>query len=78
MQDFERSLAELGFSTIINKSGATETVFWKGIEPSGSWYFENDPDNFGMHYASDLDPNYVEPKEYADMDDDDDLSEVVF
>ena len=44
----------------------------------GYWYFVNDPDNSLMAYAADLDPNYVEPKEYADMDDDDDLSEVAF
>jgi hypothetical protein len=31
-----------------------------------------------MTYAADLDPNFTEPKEYAEMDDDDDLSEVAF
>jgi hypothetical protein len=78
MRDFERSLADLGFSTIVEKFGSTGAVFWKGIEPSGYWYFMNDPDRFSMAYASDFDPNRVEAKEYADMDDDDDLSEVAF
>jgi hypothetical protein len=78
IQDFERTLTELGFSTIIEKSGSIEKIFWKGIEPSGYWYFVNDPDRFAPSYASDLDPNYDEAKEYANMDDDDDLSEVVF
>ena len=44
----------------------------------GYWYFVNDPDNSLMAYAPELDPNFTEPKEYADMDDDDDLSEVAF
>jgi len=78
IQDFERTLTELGFSTIIEKSGAAEKMYWKGIEPSGYWYFVNDPDRFATSYASDLDSNYDEAKEYADMDDDDDLSEVIF
>jgi hypothetical protein len=38
----------------------------------------NDPDRFTVAYASDFDPNRVEAKEYADMDDDDDLSEAAF
>ena len=76
--DFESAVAGLGFAPIKIISGITETFCWKGIELPGYWYFVNDPDNFLMGYDSDLDPNYVEPKEYADMDDDDDLSEVVF
>jgi curved DNA-binding protein CbpA len=78
IEDFESALSKLGFSPIKVISGITETVRWTGIELPGYWYFMNDPDNFLMPYASDLDPNYVEPKEYADMDDDDDLGEVVF
>jgi hypothetical protein len=71
-------LTELGFSTVIEKSGAAEKMYWKGIEPSGYWYFVNDPDRFARSYASDFDPNRIEAKEYADMDDDDDLSETAF
>jgi hypothetical protein len=78
MPDFERTLTELGFSTIIEKSGPIEKIYWQGIEPSGYWYFVNDPDRFTVAYASDFDPNRVEAKEYADMDDDDDLSEAAF
>jgi hypothetical protein len=52
MQDFERSLAELGFCTIIEKSGAAEKVFWKGIEPSGYWYFMNDFEFFPAYSTS--------------------------
>jgi hypothetical protein len=78
VREFEGTLTELGFSTIIQKSAAAETMYWKGIEPSGYWYFVNDPDRFAMSYASDFDPNRIEAKEYADMDDDDDLSEAAF
>jgi hypothetical protein len=77
-EDFESALSKLGFSPIKVISGITETVRWRGIELPGYWYFVNDPDNSLMTYAADLGPNYVEPKEYADMDDDDDLSEVGF
>jgi hypothetical protein len=78
IEDFERSLTELGFATIIEKSGTAETVFWKGIEPSGYWYFINDPYNFCSNCSSDTDLESVKPKEYANMDDADDLSEVIF
>ena len=78
IEDFESALSKLGFSPIKVISGITETIRWRGIELPGYWYFVNDPDNSLMTYAADLDPNYVEPKEYADMDDDDDLSEVAF
>jgi hypothetical protein len=76
--DFEIALSKLGFSPIKIISGITETIRWRGIELPAYWYFVNDPDNSLMTYAADLDPNYVEPKEYAEMDDDDDLSEVAF
>jgi hypothetical protein len=78
LKEVESAVAGLGYTLIKIISGITETLCWKGIELPGYWYFMNDPDNFLMPYASDLDPNYVEPKEYADMDDDDDLGEVVF
>ena len=78
IEDFESALSKLGFSPIKVISGITETVRWTGIELPGYWYFVNDPDNSLMTYAADLDPNFIEPKEYADMDDDDDLSEVAF
>ena len=78
IEDFESSLAGLGYTLFKVISGIAETIYWRGIELPGYWYFVNDPDSFLMDYDSDLDPNYVEPKEYADMDDDDDLGEVVF
>jgi hypothetical protein len=78
VKDFEKTLAGQGFSLFKVISGITETVRWRGIELPPYWYFINDPDNFCSPYASELDPNYVELKEYADMDDDDDLSEVAF
>jgi hypothetical protein len=78
IEDFESALSKLGFSPIMVISGITETVRWRGIELPGYWYFVNDPDNSLMAYAPELDPNFTEPKEYADMDDDDDLSEVAF
>jgi hypothetical protein len=78
IEDFESALSKLGFSPIKVISGITETLRWRGIELPGYWYFVNNPDNSFMAYAADLDPNYVEPKEYAEMDDDDDLSEVAF
>ena len=78
MDDFESALSKLGFSPIKIISGITETIRWRGIELPGYWYFVNDPDNSSGVYHSELDPNYYEPKEYADMDDDDDLGEVVF
>ena len=78
IEDFESALSKLGFSPIKVISGITETVRWRGIELPGYWYFVNDPDNSLMAYAPELDPNFTEPKEYADMDDDDDLSEVAF
>jgi hypothetical protein len=76
--DFEKAVARLGFGLVKIKSGITETFCWKGIELPGYWYFVNDPDNSLMAYAPELDPNFTEPKEYADMDDDDDLSEIAF
>jgi curved DNA-binding protein CbpA len=78
IEDFESALSKLGSSPIKVISGITEAVRWRGIELPGYWYFVNDPDNFSISYDPYLDPNYVEPKEYADMDDDDDLGEVVF
>jgi hypothetical protein len=80
IENFESALSKLGFSTAkaISRITETETLCWKGIELPGYWYYVNDPDSFLMGYDSDLDPNYVEAKEYADMEDDDDLSEVVF
>jgi hypothetical protein len=52
IQDFERTLTELGFGTITEKSSSTETVFWKGIELSGYWYFENDFEFFPAYSTS--------------------------
>jgi hypothetical protein len=78
IEDFESSLVALGYTLFKVISGIAETIYWRGIELPGSWYFMYDPDNSLMAYAPELDPNFTEPKEYADMDDDDDLSEVAF
>lgn len=78
LERVESAVAGLGYTLIKVISGQTEKVAWKGIELPGYWYFVNDLDNYDGVYHSELDPNYYEPKEYADMDDDDDLSEVVF
>ena len=78
IENFESALSKHGFSPIKIISGISETIRWRGIELPGYWYFLNDPDNSLMTYAADLDPNFTEPKEYADLDDDDDLSEVAF
>lgn len=62
MRDFERTLAELGFSTIIEKSGSIEKVFWKGIEPSGYWYFINELEFFSANRISQSDSITIEAK----------------
>jgi hypothetical protein len=49
IQNFERTLTELGFTTVLEKPGSTEAVFWKGIEPSGYWYFVNDFEFFSAN-----------------------------
>jgi phage/plasmid-associated DNA primase len=78
IEDFESALSKFGFSQIKVISGITETVRWTGIELPGYWYFMNNLDNYFMPYAADLDQNFIEPKEYSDTEDDDDLSEVAF
>jgi len=62
IRDFERTLAELGFSTITEKSGAGEKIYWKGIEPSGYWYFVNDLEFFSADRISQSDTIAIEAK----------------
>jgi len=62
IQDFERGLAELGFSTTIEKSGSIKKIFWKGIEPSGYWYFVNDLEFFSANRISQSDTITIVPK----------------
>jgi hypothetical protein len=78
IEDFESYLAGLGYTLFKVISGITETIRWRGIELPGYWYFVNDPDNYSMPRYLDLDTNLTAPKEYIQMDDDDDLSEVAF
>jgi hypothetical protein len=62
MPDFERTLTELGFSKIIEKSGSAEKICWKGIEPSGYWYFVNDLEFFSANRISQSDTITTEAK----------------
>jgi hypothetical protein len=62
IRDFERTLAELGFSMIFEESGSTEKIFWKGIEPSGYWYFVNDLEFFSANRISQSDTITIEAK----------------
>jgi hypothetical protein len=62
MRDFERTLTELGFSTIIEKSGSIEKIYWKGIEPSGYWYFVNDLGFFSANRISQSDSITIEAR----------------
>jgi hypothetical protein len=62
VREFERTLTELGFSTIIEKSGSAEKICWKGIEPSGYWYFVNDFEFFSANRISQSDTITTEAK----------------
>jgi hypothetical protein len=62
MQDFERTLTELGFTTDIEKSGGAEKMYWKGIEPSGYWHFVNDLEFFSTNRINQSDSITIEAR----------------
>lgn len=78
IQDFERILADLGFSTDIEKSCAGVKIYWKGIEPSGYWYFVNDLEFFSANRISQSDIITIEAKQYFGAEVDDFKSEAKF
>jgi len=60
--DFERTLTDLGFSTDNENSCAGLKIYWKGIEPSGYWYFVNDLEFFSANRISQSDTITIEEK----------------
>jgi len=79
IDDLDNALQAQPLVPIRKNTKGIDSIFWPGIEISKAWWFDDldDPWNHDPHDDG-MPKEFPEPKEYADVDDDDDLGEVVF
>lgn len=79
VDDLYKALDALKLVSIRKNSNGIDSIYWPGIEISKAWWFDDldDPWNYDPHDDG-MPREFPELKEYADVDDDDDLGEVVF
>ncbi|MCP4623797.1 MAG: hypothetical protein GY850_09735 [bacterium] len=77
--DLDKALDAFDQVAIRTNNNGIDSVFWRGLEISEAWLSDDifDPTSYDPHEQG-MPREFPEPKEYSEMDNDDDLSEVIF